>query len=237
VRAPVGGDAARDDEVAVNHRRCGACVRESEPPELLHERAFPEQFPLRREPGENALRALHEDVARFRVNRRRRRCVAQINRVAQKIVEQLLPEFLARLGVETRHALLQIRPLAEVTHDVEPPVGDDGRGLAGKLRAPERVLRINAVGQPRFARHAALFRPAPRQPAANRRGRVRRRRPQCRDAQRKTEQTSEQSAHVCFHFQTVTRQKTFKSFGASAETFQPGFRHAEHASFPAGVGA
>src|SRR6185369_1364753 len=62
LRAPVGRDAPRDDEVAVNHRRCGTRVGEGEPTELLHERTLPEQLSLRREAGENSLRPLDEDI-------------------------------------------------------------------------------------------------------------------------------------------------------------------------------
>ncbi len=151
VRAPVGGDAARDDEVAINHRRCRARVREREPAKLLHERAFPEQFSVRGEARENSLRALDENIARLGINRGRSRGVTKINGVAEEIVVELLPELLAGFGVEADDTFLQIRAFAEIAHDVEPAVGDDGRGLAGKVRDPERMLRVNLVRQPGFA--------------------------------------------------------------------------------------
>ena len=45
-----------------------------------------------------------------------------------------------------------------------------GGGLAGKIGHPERMLRIDLVGQAGFERGAVLLRAAPVQPAARRRG-------------------------------------------------------------------
>ena len=79
--APVRGDAAHDDEVAVNQRRRRARVRERQPPELLHHRVAPQLLAVRRERVEHPLRAERVNVARLRVHRRAARRVAQVNRV------------------------------------------------------------------------------------------------------------------------------------------------------------
>ena len=193
LRAPVRRDAARDDEVAVNQRRRRAAVREREPAKLFHHGMLPEQFPIGRERGENSLRALHEDIACLRINRRTRRGITLINRVANEIIVALAPELFARLRVEAADAFLQICALAEVAEYIEFAVRNDGRGLAGIIRDPQRVRRDDAVGQTGLTRDAALLRPAPREPAGDGRGG---RRNQRREIYRKGEQ---QGATIGFH--------------------------------------
>src|SRR2546421_3802945 len=102
----------------------------------------PQQFTVSIERGENALCSLHEDIARFRINRSARGGIAIINSVAQKIVVQTLPKFLAGLSVETGDALLEIRALAKIAHDVKPAVGNHRRGLARKIGNPESSFLV-----------------------------------------------------------------------------------------------
>jgi hypothetical protein len=89
-----------------------------------------------RETRENPLGVLHIDVARLGINRRAGCGVAQINRVAQKIGVKALPQFFARLRVEARHALVQVRPLAQIAHDVKFALSDHRGGHAGKVGRP-----------------------------------------------------------------------------------------------------
>ena len=109
LRAPVGGDAAGDDQVRVEERRSGAAVGKGQPPELFHQRMLPEHAAILGERRQDALRALHVDVARFGIYRRAGRGIAQVNSIAQVIVVEVLPEPLAGLGVEASHSFLQIR--------------------------------------------------------------------------------------------------------------------------------
>ena len=106
LRAPVGHDAAGDHEVVVDHRRRGAAVREGHPAKRLHQRVLPKDFAILRKRGEQTLRALEKKVAGFRVDRRARGGVAGVNDVTQEVVELVLPQFLAGLGVQAEHALL-----------------------------------------------------------------------------------------------------------------------------------
>ena len=110
LRAPVGGDAARDDQVPINDRRSGAAVGKGEPAKFFHQRMLPKQFAVGVETGKNALRALHENIAGFRIDGGARSGVTQINRIAQKIVVELLPKFFAGFGIEASHAFLQSGP-------------------------------------------------------------------------------------------------------------------------------
>ena len=62
----------------------------------------------------------------------------------------MLPEHFSRAGVEARHAFLQFRPFAEVTHEVQLAVGDHITGPIGRENSRSRagMLRIEKlVGQ------------------------------------------------------------------------------------------
>src|SRR5207249_3478305 len=91
--------------------------------------------------------------------------VAMINRVAEKIPVAMLPELVARLGVETGDHFLQVRAVTDVTHDVKLAAGDDRRGLAGQVRRPQGMLGVHSVREVFFKGSAVLVRPAPAQPA------------------------------------------------------------------------
>src|SRR4051812_14573591 len=95
LRAPVSGDAARDDQITVDDRRRGAAVWEGEPAELFHQRVVPERFTIGSKGGQDALGALHEDIAGFRIYRRARSSIALIDRIAEKIIVEVLPNLLA----------------------------------------------------------------------------------------------------------------------------------------------
>ena len=140
LRAPVGHDASGDDQVAIDDRRGGAAVRERHPAQRLHQRMVPEHLAVRRERGEEPLRALEEQVASLGVDRRARGGVARVNDVAQEIVELVLPKFLAGVGVKTKHAFLQVRAFAEMADDENSAVGHRRRGAPGQVGRPERVL-------------------------------------------------------------------------------------------------
>ena len=118
VSAPGAGDAARDDQVPVDHRRGRARVRKGQPAKLLHHRSLPEQLAVRREAHQQALRALHVHIARLGVYCGRRVRVPQIDDVAQEIILPMVPEHFARFRVEARHDFLQVGPFAQVTVDV-----------------------------------------------------------------------------------------------------------------------
>ena len=135
--------------------------------------------PSSRERRQDALRALHIDVARLAINRGARGGVAQVDRIAQVIVVEMLPELLAGLGVEAGHALLQVRPLAlrspsrkacrsrsraPIAREIRPPQACPApkRGPAGRSPANTRSAPARASS----ASRAAL--PPPRPAAPNR---------------------------------------------------------------------
>src|SRR5437773_9879662 len=80
---------------------------------------LPQQFAIGGEGGQNALSSLDEDIAGLAIYRGTGSRVAQINRVAQKIIVAMVPKFVSRLGIETGHALLQICAFTQITHDVK----------------------------------------------------------------------------------------------------------------------
>ena len=140
LRAPVRHDAASDHQVAIDDRRSGAAIRERHPAQRFHQRMLPQHFAVRRERREEPLRALIKQVACLGIDRRARGGVARVDDVAQKIVELALPKFFARVGVKTKHALLQVRAFAEMADDKNPAVGHRRRGAPGQIRRPKRVL-------------------------------------------------------------------------------------------------
>ena len=91
-----------------------------------------------------------------------------IDCVAEKIAVAALPKLFAGFRIETGDRFLQFRPVPDVAHDIELPVGYDGRGLAGQIGRPQRLLNVHPVRQALFARGAVLVRPAPGEPALDR---------------------------------------------------------------------
>jgi len=126
---------------------------------------LPQCLAVGRVAAEDPLGVLEINVARFRINRRAGCGVAQVYGVAQKIGVKVFPEKFSRFGVKTGHALVQVRPFAQITHDIKPAVGDDGRGHAGKIRRPERAFGVESGGEILFRRDAVLIWPAPTEPA------------------------------------------------------------------------
>ena len=145
VRAPVGGDAAGDDEVRFDQRRGGAAVGKSQSSVNLHHRHVPERVAIRGESGEDSLRALHINVARVRIHGRAGGGIAMIDRIAEEIAEAVPPQLVAGLGVKTGDYLLQFRALGDVTQDVKFAAGDDRSGLAWQIRCPQRLVQVNPV--------------------------------------------------------------------------------------------
>src|SRR2546423_15668295 len=102
---------------------------------------MPVRLAIRVERRKNSLRALHIDVPGFFINGRAGSGIAQINGVTQKIVAAPAPEQLATLGIKTRNSLLQIGPLAQITHDVKFTIGDHRRALPREIRYPPPTIR------------------------------------------------------------------------------------------------
>ena len=69
---------------------------------------MPKQFAFRIKRQEEALRALHINIAGFRIDRRARSGVAVINRIAEEIIIKLLPDPPSRFGVKTADAFLEV---------------------------------------------------------------------------------------------------------------------------------
>ena len=165
LRAPVGHDATRDDQVAIDDRRGGAAVREGHPAKRLHQRMLPEHFAVRRERREEPLRALIKQVAGLGIDRRARGGVSRVNDVAQEVVELVLPKFLTGVGVEAEHAFLQVSTLAEMADDENPAVGHRRGGAPGQIDRPKRVLDLNLVLQSLLEGNAGLKWPTHVEPA------------------------------------------------------------------------
>src|SRR5438552_16049352 len=98
---------------------------------------LPPQFAIVAEGRQDALSALHEYIASLAINRCTGSSVALINCVTNKIIVEPLPNFFASLRVETGDTFLQIRAIAEIAHNIQLPIGDDWRGLAGKVGDPK----------------------------------------------------------------------------------------------------
>src|SRR5712692_743440 len=98
---PVRRDPARNDQIAVDERRGGPAVGESEPAKFLHHRVLPEELAVGRERSEYPLRSLEINVPGFWIDRGAGSGVAQIDGVTQKIAVALLPQFGAGFRVET----------------------------------------------------------------------------------------------------------------------------------------
>ena len=144
-------------------------LRKGEPAIFLHQRMLPEPPPVGGESRQDALRALHVHVAGLRIDGRAARGIAQVDRVAQKIVVERLPKLPPAFRVEARHPLLQIGPLANITHRVEPALRQHRRRLARVIRHPQRLLGAHLLRQARLPRHARLLRAPPTQPTPYRR--------------------------------------------------------------------
>src|SRR5262245_44206360 len=97
---------------------------------------LPLQLSIGSEPGQNPLGALHEYISRLRVNRRAGSGIALIDGVAQEIIVEPLPKFLAGLSIKASNPFLQIGIFTNVTHYVELAIGDDRGGLAGEVSHP-----------------------------------------------------------------------------------------------------
>jgi hypothetical protein len=124
-------------------------------------RNVPTALCRRGEAGENSLRVLDVNIARFGINRRAGGRIARVNGVAQKIQVKLLPQFLPGVGIEAGHPFRQIRPLPQVAHDINAPVAGHRRRLPGKIRRPERMAASRVEG--RFFSEEVPFWFGPRQ--------------------------------------------------------------------------
>ena len=111
---------------------------------------LPEQFSIGAECGQDALRSLHKHVAAFVIDGSARSGVALIDRIADKIIVETLPQFFARFRVKAGDTLLQVRPVAQEAHDIEFAVGDHRSRLAGEVGHPQRFFDREMLRQVLF---------------------------------------------------------------------------------------
>ena len=167
VCAPRRRDPAGDDQILVDERRGCPVVREGHASEFFHHRMLPQNFSIRGQCHENPRAVLTVNITRLRIHGRRGIRIAQVNDIAQKVVEQLFPQHLPRFRIEAGHAFLQIGTLAQITHDEEPAIREHRDRLPRKIRGPQRRLRIDFHRQSLLERNTRLQRPAPVEPPRN----------------------------------------------------------------------
>src|SRR3954469_9501155 len=108
---------------------------------------LPQELSICGKRGENSRAVLHVNVARFWIDGRTRVRIAQIDHVAKEVIEEMLPNELARFRIETSTTFLERRAFPFETHDVELAVGDYRRRLARKIHRPQCRFRVNFLGQ------------------------------------------------------------------------------------------
>ena len=86
VCAPVGSDAAGDEEVLIDAWGGGSRVGEREAAELFHQRVAPQEFSVVGVAGQDAVRVLDVYVSGFSVHGGGRGGVPQVNGVAQEVI-------------------------------------------------------------------------------------------------------------------------------------------------------
>ena len=148
----------------INPRRSRSRIRESQAPQLLHERMLPKQLPIPREARKKPLRALNIYVTGFCIYRRTRSRIAQINSVAQEVVKTMNPELLACFSVEARHCLLQVWTVALIAVDIKTAIRDHWSALTREVDSPQGLFCVNNRRQLGLWRNAVLKRSAPFQP-------------------------------------------------------------------------
>ena len=167
--APVTRHPTHDHQIAVDHRRPSAPVRERQSPESLHQRVLPYHLAVRRKALHPAVRCHQVDIPRLRVHCRRAHCVPAVHRVAQVIVVSMLPQHLPILFIKALQHLLQIRSIAAVPPAIYPPIGHHSMPAPRNVARPQKIFlrafHLKIGGQPRFIRSPILMRPPPIQPA------------------------------------------------------------------------
>ena len=127
---------------------------------------IPKRLPVSRKGSKNALRSLHINVSRFRIDGWTRCGVSMVNDVTEEIAEAILPEFFPGFCVEANEDFLKVRPVPEIAHEINFAFGDHWSGLSRYIRRPERFLNRDFVRQVLFGGGAALLWSTPTQPAA-----------------------------------------------------------------------
>ena len=127
---------------------------------------LPQQRTVGRKPSQDALGALDVDIAGLRVDRRTGGGVTGVDIVAEKIAEQMVPEFFPGLRVETGNPLLQAGAFAEIPHHVQFGVGDHGGGRPREIDGEQviRPVEFDFVRQTPFGRTPVLFGTTPVEP-------------------------------------------------------------------------
>src|SRR5262249_47825811 len=122
--------------------------------------------------GEDPLGTLHEDVSGFRVDGGAGSGITLVNRVTEEIVVEMLPKLLAGVGVKAGDSFLEVWAIAQITHDIDLSIGNDGGRLAGEVGFPEGILEREARGEIFFQGQTGLLWAAPTEPAADSGGRA-----------------------------------------------------------------
>src|SRR5687768_12094485 len=80
----------------------------------------------------------------------------------------MVPDFLPGLSVEAGDDFLQIRAIPEIAVDVQPAIGDHGRGLPWKISSPKGFPGVDLVWQALLLRYADVRGSAPVEPSPHR---------------------------------------------------------------------
>ena len=171
---PAGHDAADDDQVLKYDREVRAAAVGTEQTQPFVQRNVPPRLP-----GpcidalEMAAHALGEDAGGLRVARTGRPADARVRDIGQIDIETVLPDRLARLGVEAHDLFTLPRGVGLGQHQrVEFAFHHDGGAAASQIGTlPADITSfatcpVEIVQQARFVRDAVETRSAPEQPVA-----------------------------------------------------------------------
>ena len=167
IRAPVGADAMQDHQVALDHRRAHAGVREAHAPEIFHHADLPQLLAVEIEAHEQAVVRAQVDSLRRWIDRRRADGVAVINRVAQEIEELVLPQLLARLGIQAGQQFNEFILLAAIAPGEDLAIAHHRRATTIRVIRPSRSIRDLATTIVVFGTDTILKRASPGGPISS----------------------------------------------------------------------
>ena len=161
--SPARVEEADDQQVLIHDRRLDAAPVPAELPELLLERAGPEELAVGVEGHQEPLDAVGVDVPRLGVARRARPADAVRGDVGEEDRHPVLPEKRAVGLGEADDALVLGGAIAAAREEVDVAVLDDRAGAAADGRLPGQVLPLHrpARGQARLRGGAIPGGPAP----------------------------------------------------------------------------